>query len=559
MSLYFEAAKILEGINNAKVSLKDQVFKDKALKSSPAALFALVSEASKWSEVLSEVIGKSQLLSLERKLTPALSLVLVHDLLLAKHGLALSKKHALYETITKHRARLSSELTRSRIKRSLPSVDALRIHVNASATSLDPETGFHPRWVRINTILTTPQALLSTHFASYKPVLSLSALSSTPYGIYTDPNIPNLVALHPSQDLTKTKAYLSGQIILQDKASCFPAYLLNPSSSDGRVIDGCAAPGNKTTHLAAILHENGSKEVKQVTACERSIQRAQTLETMVRKAGAAGSVEVRKGQDFLALKPDEYADVGAILLDPSCSGSGIVGRDGGGRKVTFPIDPKAAKSVPDQSEGGGKGKKRKRGADGGKTDGNLDGNEMIGAASDETEKVMEDEEVDAQYTREVEGDKLKERLRALSAFQLKLLLHAFRFPGATRITYSTCSVHVEENEGVVIKALLSEVAGERGWRVMRKEEQVDGLKRWETRGDAESTQALLEVMKSFERMPDADEVAEACIRCAKGTDDGVMGFFVCGFVRDTGRHDHTAGGIDQAGASSDESEFEGFD
>jgi len=31
---------------------------------------------------------------------------------------------------------------------------------------------------------------------------------------------------------------------------------------------------------------------------------------------------------------------------------------------------------------------------------------------------------------------------------------------------------------------------------------------------------------------DAEEVAEACIRCAKGTDEGTMGFFVCGFVRD---------------------------
>ena len=31
---------------------------------------------------------------------------------------------------------------------------------------------------------------------------------------------------------------------------------------------------------------------------------------------------------------------------------------------------------------------------------------------------------------------------------------------------------------------------------------------------------------------DAEEVAEACIRCAKGTGEGTMGFFVCGFVRD---------------------------
>ncbi|KAF2222489.1 S-adenosyl-L-methionine-dependent methyltransferase [Elsinoe ampelina] len=475
MSLYFEAAKILEDINEKHISLKERVFKDKELKSSPATVFALVSEAGKWSEILSEVIDRSQVLSLERKLTPALSVVLVHDILLAKNGLALSKKHVLYDTITKHRARLTAELTRSRIKRSLPSLDALRSQINATATSVDIEAGgFHPRWVRVNTLVTSVDAVTSEHFSTHQTVSTLAALSSTPNGIYVDPHIPSLLALHPSVDLTRTKAYRSGHIILQDKASCFPAFLLDPS--DGRVIDGCAAPGNKTTHLASILHEKdlaSGNDSKRVIACERSPPRAETLKTMVRKAGADKVIDVRAGQDFLMLKPDDWQDVSAILLDPSCSGSGIVGRDDGTRrKIIFPVDPKKTSTA--ESKDVGKGKKRKRGKE---DAAQPRGSATNGDAPVESQVVPEDEEVDAQYTQVVEGEKLKERLRALSSFQLKLLLHAFRFSGAKRITYSTCSIHVEENEGVVVKALISDVARERGWRVMTRAEQVDGMQR----------------------------------------------------------------------------------
>lgn len=56
-------------------------------------------------------------------------------------------------------------------------------------------------------------------------------------------------------------------------------------------------------------------------AVERSAKRCETLRKIVEGAGAGSVVQVMN-RDFLDLDPSEYADVGYIVLDPSCSGSG---------------------------------------------------------------------------------------------------------------------------------------------------------------------------------------------------------------------------------------------
>lgn len=64
MSLYYESSPFLH-----QDSLKSRVFSAAQLKSKPKQVYALVSEASKWSHILKEVIEKSQILTLERKVS----------------------------------------------------------------------------------------------------------------------------------------------------------------------------------------------------------------------------------------------------------------------------------------------------------------------------------------------------------------------------------------------------------------------------------------------------------------------------------------------------------
>lgn len=67
MSLYYEAAAVLANPDKIGGSLKSRIYKNKDLKSSPAQLFALIAEASKWSIVLKDVLERSNLLAEEKK------------------------------------------------------------------------------------------------------------------------------------------------------------------------------------------------------------------------------------------------------------------------------------------------------------------------------------------------------------------------------------------------------------------------------------------------------------------------------------------------------------
>lgn len=69
----------------------------------------------------------------------------------------------------------------------------------------------------------------------------------------------------------------NSKVILQDKASCLPSFLLNPPRGSC-VLDMCAAPGMKTSHLAAIMKNRGT-----IWAVERDRKRFDTLTSFIQK------------------------------------------------------------------------------------------------------------------------------------------------------------------------------------------------------------------------------------------------------------------------------------
>ena len=425
---------------------------------------------------------------------------------------------------------MNAELTKTRLRKGYVSIQDFRKHVESSNANsseyqaAEPSFGenptpehcnralLRPRWIRVNTLRTSLGEQLATTFSQYRTVdsieqvvLAANELRKIEKLLHVDEHIPNLLAISQAAEISNTAAYRDGFIILQDKASCFPAYLLDPRPGDGLCLDACAAPGNKTTHLAALLQSRCDtlKEPK-VWACERDRNRALILRKMIVTAGAEDLTEVKAGQDFLQLNPDKAPSdsISSLLLDPSCSGSGIVGREDNpsiilpNRHVETPVKANL--------------KKRKRKA-----------TTKFGPTP------VDMEEATLQVTNNAETH--RNRLEVLSAFQVKLILHAFQFPKSRKITYSTCSIYAEENEHVIIRALTSSLARQKGWRILRRAEQVSGVKAWSIRGDVNACRELL--VKDGMEDVDVDEVAEGCIRCEKGTTEGTQGFFVAAFTR----------------------------
>ncbi|CCL98803.1 uncharacterized protein FIBRA_00808 [Fibroporia radiculosa] len=302
MNFYFEAAKVLDKLDAKKGSIKSVIaaVNEKDRKRTAA----LVIETLKYKQVLVDVIDATKLLKEERKITSKnLALLLVHDLLLT-NGIQ-AGDGPVKQAVFRHKTRLNSELQRIKIKRGAKSNGEL-------AQGEDSRAALIPRYVRVNTAYCTTNEAIEDFISRG---FELSAPFASKQGFAKDEHIPDLLAFNPRVSFETDPLYTSGKIILQDKASCFPAYILSPPSTDESVvIDATAAPGNKTSHLCALMKNRG-----RLFAFERDRKRFSTLKMMLGKAQCQNVEPVNA--DFLTISPQDktYAAVTHI-------GSGIVNR-----------------------------------------------------------------------------------------------------------------------------------------------------------------------------------------------------------------------------------------
>ncbi|CAJ1085562.1 probable 28S rRNA (cytosine-C(5))-methyltransferase [Xyrichtys novacula] len=311
MALYMKAAEILEKAESKQGALKTLVYDSKF--SNIKQLFALVCETHKFSSILEEIIESTKLLK-QTKLRMHLAKVLTYDLLMGR-GV---KCGGNWKTVMmKHRSRLQAALARKKVKQRVSKNEDL-----LPSSALRPAGELLPRYVRVNTLKTTVEDtvdyLKRDGFSYLGQASKLDDLTLKKRDFVRDMYLPELLVFSPKTDFHEHFLYKAGHIILQDKASCLPAYLLNPPPGS-HVIDACAAPGNKTSHLAAIMKNKG-----RLFAFDLDAKRLATMSTLQLRAGV--TIHQLAHQDFLKLNPDssQFKDVEYILLDPSCSGSGMV-------------------------------------------------------------------------------------------------------------------------------------------------------------------------------------------------------------------------------------------
>ena len=112
-------------------------------------------------------------------------------------------------------------------------------------------------------------------------------------------------------------AYKRGEVYLQSLSSMIPALVLDAQAGED-VLDMCAAPGGKTTQIAALT---GGKA--HLTACEMHAPRAEKLEFNLNKLGARNVTVMRTD----ARRLDDFFSFDRILVDAPCSGSGTLRAD----------------------------------------------------------------------------------------------------------------------------------------------------------------------------------------------------------------------------------------
>ncbi len=139
-------------------------------------------------------------------------------------------------------------------------------------------------------------------------------------GLLSQPlvDIPQALRLIGSTgSIQKLPGFKEGWWTVQDASAQLVSHLLDPQPGE-TIIDACAAPGGKTTHIAELMSDSGK-----IWACDRTASRLRKLQENVRRLGLK-SVETITVDSRNLTQLQNSAD--RVLLDVPCSGLGTLHR-----------------------------------------------------------------------------------------------------------------------------------------------------------------------------------------------------------------------------------------
>ncbi len=120
-------------------------------------------------------------------------------------------------------------------------------------------------------------------------------------------------------NLAHSNAFKNGLLTIQDESSMIVALALGVGEND-HVLDACAAPGGKSTHIAERL--NGTGEVISLDLHEHKVK---LIRENASRLGLS-NIQARALDSRKALEIFEKESFDRILLDAPCSGLGVMRR-----------------------------------------------------------------------------------------------------------------------------------------------------------------------------------------------------------------------------------------
>lgn len=132
------------------------------------------------------------------------------------------------------------------------------------------------------------------------------------------PHLPQALRLIGSLgSIQQLPGFSEGWWTVQDSSAQLVGHLLDPQPKDV-VIDACAAPGGKTTHIAELIKDQGK-----VWGCDKTASRLRKLKDNAERLQLK-SIHIHTGDSRKAIFPLSGAD--RVLLDAPCSGLGTLHR-----------------------------------------------------------------------------------------------------------------------------------------------------------------------------------------------------------------------------------------
>jgi NOL1/NOP2/sun family putative RNA methylase len=164
--------------------------------------------------------------------------------------------------------------------------------------------------IRCNTLKISPEELLTRLNSKGWEV-------SQPFKLY--PEIMTIKNELSPGELGRSMEHLLGYYYIQEIASMLPVLALKPRP-DEIVLDLTAAPGSKTTQIAAAMNNKGT-----IIANDSNLGRLKILASNMERCGAANSILVKKDGIYLCKKLKESGfQFDKILVDAPCSGEGTL-------------------------------------------------------------------------------------------------------------------------------------------------------------------------------------------------------------------------------------------
>ena len=159
-----------------------------------------------------------------------------------------------------------------------------------------------PMYVRINTLKATFDEIAG-NLTNYEVKYTLVDA------------IPNLIRIDETPvPIPRLDEFKEGKLVVQQKASALVSLVLNPQP-DEEILDMCASPGGKTSHIVA---KTGT--AKNILAVDLNKERVKILTDRLKLLGAE-KVKILSA-DARTLRASVKSTFDKILLDPPCSGSG---------------------------------------------------------------------------------------------------------------------------------------------------------------------------------------------------------------------------------------------